>query len=75
MAANENTVAGLQTEPIIVNNYEVGFSSALGPLSVSAAYYYSTSKLGSNLLLVDGKYVAERLPERVWGYEFQVDYR
>lgn len=74
-AANENTVAGLQTEPIIVNNYEVGFSSALGPLNVSAAYYYSTSKLGSNLLLVDGKYVAERLPERVWGYEFQVDYQ
>ena len=74
-AAKENTIAELQTEPIIVNNYEGGFSSVLGPLSVSAAYYYSTSKLGSNLLLVDGKYIAERLPERVWGYEVQVDYK
>ena len=42
---------------------------------MSAAYYDSTSKLGLNLLLGDGQYVAERLPERVWGYEFQVDYQ
>ncbi len=74
-AAKENTVSELETEPIIVNNYEGGFSSVFGPLSISAAYYHSTSKLGSNLLLVDGKYVAERLPEKVWGYEIQVDYK
>ncbi len=74
-AAKENTVAGLDTKPIIVNNYEGGFSRALGDLSISAAAYLSTSKLGSNLLLVDGKYIAERLPERVWGYEIQLDYK
>lgn len=74
-AATESTVSALETKPIIVNNYEGGFSSELGKLSLTAAYYYSTSKLGSNLLLVDGKYTAERLPERVWGYEVQVDYK
>lgn len=74
-AAEESTVSQLPTEPIIVNNYEGGFSSELGDLTLSAAYYYSTSKLGSNLLEVDGKYIAERLPERVWGYEVQADYR
>jgi len=44
-------------------------------IGMSDAYYYSTSKPGFNLLLADGQYVAERLPERVWSYEFQVDYQ
>ncbi|MET7253181.1 TonB-dependent receptor [Dyadobacter fermentans] len=74
-AARESTISKLETKPIIVNNYEGGFSSQLGKLNLTAAYYYSTSKLGSNLLEVDGVYIAERMPERVWGYEVQVDYR
>ena len=74
-AAKESTISKLETKPIIVNNYEAGFGSQLGKVSLTAAYYYSTSKLGSNLLEVDGVYIAERMPERVWGYEVQVDYR
>ncbi|WP_353718957.1 TonB-dependent receptor [Dyadobacter sp. 676] len=74
-AARESTISKLETKPIIVDNYEGGFSSQLGKLSFTAAYYYSTSKLGSNLLEVDGVYIAERMPERVWGYEIQMDYR
>lgn len=73
-AAKSNTIEQLQTKPIIVNNYEAGFSSALGKLNVSAAYYYSTSKLGANLLEVNGVYISQRIPERVWGYEIQMDY-
>ncbi|MEZ0184005.1 TonB-dependent receptor [Flavobacterium oncorhynchi] len=74
-AATEDAVSKLQTKPIIVNNYEGGFSSQLGKLNLSAAFYYSTSKLGTNLIQVDGLLVAERLPERVWGNEFQLDYQ
>lgn len=74
-AATSNTLAQLETKPIIVNNYEGGFSSTLGKLNLSAAYYYSTSKLGANLLEVDGKYISQRIPERVYGFEVQADYQ
>ena len=74
ISAKENTISKLPTKPMIVNNYEGGFSSQLGSLRLNAAYYYSTSKLGSNTLEVNGVYMAERLPERVWGYELQADY-
>lgn len=73
--AKEDAISKLQTKPIIVNNYEGGFSSQLGKFNLSAAYYFSTSKLGTNLVQVDGYLVAERLPERVWGYEVQADYQ
>jgi iron complex outermembrane receptor protein len=74
-AATSNTLAQLETKPIIVNNYEGGFSSIIGKLNLSAAYYYSTSKLGANLLEVDGKYISQRIPERVYGFEIQADYQ
>ncbi|WP_285055918.1 TonB-dependent receptor [Pedobacter ginsengisoli] len=74
-AATSNTLAQLETKPIIVNNYEGGFSSTIGKFNLSAAYYYSTSKLGANLLEVDGKYISQRIPERVYGFEIQADYQ
>lgn len=74
-AAKANTLEQLETKPIIVNNYEAGFSSTLGKLNLSAAYYYSTSKLGANLLEVNGSYISQRIPERVYGFEIQADYQ
>jgi iron complex outermembrane receptor protein len=74
-AAESNTLAQLETKPIIVNNYEGGFSSTVGRFNLSAAYYYSTSKLGANLLEVNGKYISQRIPERVYGFEIQADYQ
>lgn len=74
-AAKANTLSQLETKPIIVNNYEAGFSSTLGKLNFSAAYYYSTSKLGANLLEVNGTYISQRIPERVYGFEIQADYQ
>ncbi|SEN13741.1 iron complex outermembrane recepter protein [bacterium A37T11] len=74
-SAEEDDISKLETKPVIVNNYEAGFSSQLGKLHLSASYYYSTSKLGSNTIEVNGFFIAERLPERVWGYEAQLDYQ
>lgn len=73
--ANANTIESLETDPIITNNYEVGFSSKLYNLNVTAAYYISTSKLGANLVDVGGYLVAQREPENVKGYEITLDYR
>ncbi|MGH2622562.1 MAG: TonB-dependent receptor, partial [Sphingobacterium sp.] len=74
-SAKEDAISKLETKPVIVNNYEVGFASNFDKLNLSASYYYSTSKLGSNTIEVDGFFIAERLPERVWGYEVQADYQ
>lgn len=74
-AAKSNTLSQLETKPIIVNNYEAGFSSSIDKLNFSAAYYYSTSKLGANLLEVNGTYISQRIPERVYGFEIQADYQ
>lgn len=73
--ADENTIDNLETDPIITNNYEIGFSSKIQNLSLSAAYYISTSKLGANLVDVGGYLMAQREPETVKGYEITLDYR
>ena len=73
--ATANTIASLETDPIITNNYEVGFSSKIYNLTMTSAYYISTSKLGANLVDVGGYLVAQREPENVKGYEITLDYR
>jgi iron complex outermembrane receptor protein len=71
--ATANTLESLETDPIITNNYEAGFSSRIKNLNVSAAYYISTSDLGANLVDVGGYLIPQREPERVWGYEIAAD--
>lgn len=73
--ATANTLESLETDPIITNNYEVGFSSRISKLNISAAYYISTSKLGANLVDVGGFLMPQREPERVYGYEIAADLR
>ncbi|GGA78577.1 TonB-dependent receptor [Flavobacterium palustre] len=73
--ATANTIASLETDPIITNNYEAGFSSKFYDFNLTAAYYISTSKLGANLVDVGGYLVAQREPENVKGYEITLDYR
>ncbi len=68
-SARENTVAALNTKPVIVNNYEAGFNSDFRKFSFEGVYYISSSKLGSNLVQQGEIFVPQRAPERVWGYE------
>lgn len=72
--ATENTIASLETDPIITNNFEIGFSSKINRLSITGAYYISTSKLGVNLVDVGGYLTPQREPEKVKGYEISLDY-
>jgi len=67
--ATESTLGQLETEPIITNNYEIGFSSRFSIFNFTGAYYLSTSKLGANLVDINGYLVAQREPERVHGFE------
>ncbi len=73
--ATESTLDNLETDAIITNNYEVGFSSRYQWLSLSAAYYFSTSELGLNMVDVGGYLMPQREPEEVRGYELAVDAR
>lgn len=72
--AKENTLEAIETDPIITNNYEAGFSSRFQNLGFSFAYYISTSKLGVNLVDVGGFLMPQREPERVNGFEISLDY-
>ncbi|MFW0717843.1 TonB-dependent receptor [Pedobacter sp. N23S346] len=71
--ATSSTLESIATDPIITNNYEVGFSSRFGILNLTAAYFISTSKLGANLVDVGGFLVPQREPERIKGYEITAD--
>ncbi|WP_257669965.1 TonB-dependent receptor [Parapedobacter tibetensis] len=71
--AQENTLDQIETDPIITNNYEVGFSSRIRMFHFTAAYYISTSKFGANLVDVGGYLTAQREPEHVQGYEVTAD--
>lgn len=73
--AKENTLDQIQTDPVITNNYEAGFSSQLGPVSFTASYFVSTSRLGANLVEENGMFVTQREPERVYGYELVAEAR
>lgn len=71
--ATQSTLEAIETDPIITNNYEAGFSSSLGFLNLTASYYISTSKLGANLVDINGYLTPQREPERVHGYEITAD--
>lgn len=73
--ATENTLDKITTDPVITNNYEAGFSSQWGPVSFSASYFVSTSKLGANLVEENGIFVTQREPERINGYELVAEVR
>ncbi|WP_261382256.1 TonB-dependent receptor [Mucilaginibacter achroorhodeus] len=73
-SATSNTIETINTKPVITNNYEAGFSSRLGIVNLTAAYYISTSNLGANLVdNGNGVLVAQREPENVHGYELTAD--
>lgn len=72
-SATENTVSAINSEAVIVNNYEVGFSSAFTKFNVAGSYYISTSELGSSYVEVDGIFQIARQPEKVNGFELSVD--
>jgi iron complex outermembrane receptor protein len=72
-AARVNDIAKINTEAVIVSNYEAGFVSKLGKLRFEATGYISKSSLGANSVFQNGVFVVVRSPERIYGYELAAD--
>jgi iron complex outermembrane recepter protein len=72
-AARVKDIASIQTEAVIVNNYEAGVTSENNVFRLEASAYISTSDLGSSFQEVNGFYTTVRSPERVLGFELAAD--
>lgn len=59
----------LDLEPVVSNNREIGIEWNRGPVEASAAYFWSTSKNGSLLVLQDGMYNVQRQRIEIQGFE------
>ncbi|KHK89944.1 TonB-dependent receptor [Novosphingobium malaysiense] len=63
----------LSLEPVISNNKELGVEVERGPLKASASYFWSSSKLGSRLVLnPDGIFEVVRAPVEIEGLELSL---
>lgn len=72
-SARVDDISKINTEAVIVNNYEAGFVSKVRGLRFEATGYISTSSLGANSVYQDGVFVVVRTPERIYGYELAAD--
>ena len=59
----------LDLEPVVSNNREIGLELKRGPFDASAAYFWSTSKNGSLLVLQDGVFNVQRQRIEIEGLE------
>lgn len=72
-SARVNDIAKINTEAVIVNNYEAGFVSKVKNIRFEATGYISKSSLGANSVYDNGIFVVVRTPERIYGYELAAD--
>lgn len=72
-AARVTDIASIQTEAVIVNNYEAGFASETNMFRFEAAAYVSKSDLGSSFQEINGFFTTVRSPEQVHGFELAAD--
>ena len=72
-SARVNDIAKINTEAVIVDNYEAGFVSKINKLRFEATGYISKSSLGANSVYDNGAFVVVRTPERIYGYELSAE--
>lgn len=72
-SARVNDIAKINTEAVIIDNYEAGFVSKVKNLRFEATGYISKSSLGANSVFQNGEFVVVRTPERIYGYELSAD--
>jgi len=66
----------LALEPVISNNREVGLEWNRGPIEASVSYFWSSSDLGSILVLgLDGIFSVSRQPIEIEGFEASLAWR
>lgn len=72
-SARVNDLAKINTEAVIVNSYEAGFSSKFKKVRFEATGYISTSSLGANSVFSNGAFIVVRTPEFIYGFELSAD--
>lgn len=72
-AAQEDELSKMQIEPVVVNNYEAGFSSSYNWFAFTGSYFLSTNKVGASLIEQNGIYVQQKAPEKTYGFEAALD--
>lgn len=72
-SARVNDIAKINTEAVVINNYEAGFVTKIKNLRFEATGYISKSSLGANSVYQNGEFVVVRAPERIYGFELAVD--
>ena len=74
-AARADVLSKINTEPVKTENYEIGAYSQLTKyIHLSGSYFYTYSKLGSDLKSVSGFWVVDRSPQKVYGFEVNADF-
>jgi iron complex outermembrane receptor protein len=76
-SATASVVSKLPTDPIIVENYEVGLAGTPAKwFNYEVTRFSSTSKLGATSVQnPDGTFAMQRAPENIWGYEAVVNFK
>ena len=72
-SARVDDIAKINTEAVIIDNYEAGFVSKIKNFRFEATGYISKSSLGANSVFQNGVFVVVRTPERIYGYELAAD--
>jgi iron complex outermembrane recepter protein len=72
-SARVNDIAKINTEAVIIDNYEAGFVSRIRNFRFEATGYISKSSLGANSVYSNGVFVVVRTPERIYGFEVAAD--
>ena len=66
----------INTDPVVVDNYEAGFYSQIGKyVDLSGSYFYTTSELGSELEMDQNTHfwIVSKDPQKVYGFEVALD--
>ncbi|MDX5482432.1 MAG: TonB-dependent receptor [Hymenobacteraceae bacterium] len=72
-SARVDDISKINTEAIVINNYEAGFVSKFSKFRFEGVGFISTSELGASGLYKDGVFVVMRTPERIHGFEATAD--
>lgn len=73
-AAKADVLSKISTEPVKTNNYEIGaYANIDNWLQLNGSFFYTYSKLGSDLKIENGFWVVNRTPQKVYGVELSAD--
>lgn len=75
--AKVNDLKKINTEAVLVNNYELGFVSEHKKFRFELSGFISTSKLGADMIFDPntGLFNVSRTPERIYGFEAALTYQ